>query len=380
MLALLLSSQKLAKNIERGDQMIKGRTLCGRVNLRADPFSGMSDQHRYSAQYGACVLALTTTICIEARLEITSGEPVFNLTKRGRTQEGFRRRIFVGSREARSDDEDFGLVIEIFRRFRLHEARVNLEFSTETFTPEGVGLGTGSAVAYLSAAMANVVTQTGFTNHDLARMTISAEKEALNSWYGWQDQYHPTISGELKFYNWIVGEGLEIEALSLNRSLIQQIESRLVLFFTGISRSAKNVLDRVTTGIRDQDPPVLAALQKMSQCARKARSALLEGDLLAIGPIMNEARAAHLSLHPSVSNDLIDQFITVGLKAGAQGAKICGAGGGGVIAFFAPPDSAHEVKLALNKAGLDTGGQALEFRLTKEPIELWWDDQSASRS
>lgn len=352
--------------------------LWGRANLRAD-IVGMCDQHLYSERYGGASIALTTDLAIKAWMYLNlRGE--YNLVIRGADSQTVKSKTVVSADSFDPEDRDFGLFENILNRFPGLKPH-GVAFSSETMTPAGCGLGTGSAVAYLCAAMAAAWQQKldpnsrQLTNRELAELTIEVENQSLKSRYGWQDQWHMSQDGVVKFLQWQMGEKRpDIESIRLGSKTVEQIEQRFVLFFTGLSRSAKDVLNRVTEGVEQANEEVIKALDQLKELCWNVRQLLLNHKLDLIGAALQNAWTCHRMLHPSVTNPEIERFIEVGQKAGAMAARVCGAGGGGVLMFWCPPDNSHRVKVALNEAGRATGGQILECRLIAEPIRLGWEE------
>jgi D-glycero-alpha-D-manno-heptose-7-phosphate kinase len=127
---------------------------------------------------------------------------------------------------------------------------------------------------------------------------------------------------------------------------MQELNSHLVLLYTGIKRTASNVAE---TYINDIDAK-RRQLRIMKDLVEESISILSNGkDIISFGELMHEAWLSKRSLGAAVSNPCVDEIYHQALSAGAVGGKLTGAGGGGFMLVFAPPAVQEEVKKKLNK-------------------------------
>jgi D-glycero-alpha-D-manno-heptose-7-phosphate kinase len=119
-----------------------------------------------------------------------------------------------------------------------------------------------------------------------------------------------------------------------------------MLFYTGIKRTASAVADSYVNNLEDKQ----RQLRVLQDLVDESISVLNGGqDLIGFGELLNEAWQAKRSLSASVSNSDVDDMYERALAAGAVGGKLTGAGGGGFMLLFAPPDRQPAVKDALNQ-------------------------------
>jgi D-glycero-alpha-D-manno-heptose-7-phosphate kinase len=123
-----------------------------------------------------------------------------------------------------------------------------------------------------------------------------------------------------------------VDQLKVSSLVRRQIQDELLLFFTGITRSANTILGEQTANIADRLPQ----LAQLRDLAGEAASGLRDGDVNALGTALNKSWQAKRVLASGVSNPQIDQMIEAALAAGATGAKVTGAGGGGFLLVVCP--------------------------------------------
>lgn len=334
--------------------MGRGRVVNVRSPLRVD-FVGMTDYLPACRRFGGDIVNATINKYIYATArERDDGRFIFTAPDHGDL------RVEVAAHDELDPAGELGLAQEVARRFDLPGG---LELTTYSQMPAGAGLGSSSTIATCIIAALNTLTGWSLTHHEMARLAIDCETVALNTTYGWQDQYSPVSGGGVKFMrHWPDDEdgGVEIEPIRLSATQRAELERGLVVAYSGISRPAGSILHAVAEGFQQNTPRVIEALQGMSECARRMRNALLEGRIQDLGEMLSEVWELHKRLHPSVTNEELEELHALALEAGASGGRVCGAGGGGTLAFFCPPPADFRVAQALSAAGADVFDVAID--------------------
>jgi D-glycero-alpha-D-manno-heptose-7-phosphate kinase len=268
-----------------------------------------------------------------------------------------------------------GLAQEIVRRFDLNGGGV--ELTTYSEMPAGAGLGSSSTIATSIIAVMDAMTGRKLANYEMAEMARECESVALNTTYGWQDQYSPVTGGGMKYMRYWpscgpdgggpICRGIEVDSIRMSPADVAEIEKSLVVCFSGISRPAKSILDAVASGVRDDREDVVGALKGMNALAEEFRHALLEKRLTDIGPLIDEVWALHKRLHPDVTNDRVEELCEIARRAGATGGRVCGAGGGGTMMFWCAPNLEHAVRRALR----DADARIFDFSIDMNGLILW---------
>lgn len=182
------------------------------------------------------------------------------------------------------------------------------------------------------------------TKHQLANEAIHLEQNVLNETVGSQDQ---TIAahGGLRHVRFQTDGNIEVSPLVIPAARIAELKSNLMLVYTGIVRTAADVAQSYVPGIESRR----RQLRIMNQMVDEAIHILTGGvNLLAFGELLHEAWLAKRSLSPMVSNSEVDALYAAALDAGAIGGKLTGAGGGGFLLLFVPPDRQPDVLEALD--------------------------------
>ena len=334
--------------------------LCARSPLRID-FVGMTDYHVACDQFGGRILNATINKYIYATLQPRDDRRIIlRAPDQGVVVE-------LADPAELSADGKLGLVQHIIRRMGIDRG---IELTTYSEMPGGAGLGSSSTIATCVLSLLSAFTGHRFTNYDIAELAIECEKEALHTEYGWQDQYSPVTGGGVKYMvHWPRGDsrGIEIDILPLGTAMLVELEKRIVVAYSGLSRPAKVILDKVADGVRREDPEVVGALKGMSDCAEGMRQALLRSRLDDLGPLLTETWERHKQLHPDVTNGRLDRLYECAREHGATGGRVCGAGGGGTMIFLCQQNAEYAVKQALRREG----ASVFDFSIDRQGLYLW---------
>jgi D-glycero-alpha-D-manno-heptose-7-phosphate kinase len=335
--------------------------LCARSPLRID-FVGMTDYHVACDQFGGRILNATINKYIYATLAARDDTRIVL-----RAPDQNNAVVEVEDHSQLDAGGELGLVQHIIRKMGIE---AGIELTTYSEMPGGAGLGSSSTIATCVISILSAFSGHHLSNYDIAEMAIECEKEALKTEYGWQDQYSPVTGGGVKYMvHWprTDSRDIEIDILPLSTDTIVEIEKRMVVAYSGISRPAKGILDKVAQGVEDKEAQVLRALKAMSECAEEMRRALLRSRLDDLGPLLEETWNHHKKLHPDVTNDRLETLHARALENGATGGRVCGAGGGGTMLFFCGQNAEYEVKQALR----DEQAEVFDFSVDRQGLYLW---------
>jgi len=183
------------------------------------------------------------------------------------------------------------------------------------------------------------------SKRELALESIHIEQNVLQETVGSQDQFSAAYGG----LNHIVfdksGE-ISVYPMTLHRERIYELESHLMLFYTGIQRTASEIASEYVQDLEDKS----RQLQMLSGAVKAATRILSEKqDIVQLGELLHETWLIKKSLSAKVSNPQIDDIYELARSAGAIGGKLTGAGGGGFFLLFVPPEKHPQVLSKLNK-------------------------------
>jgi D-glycero-alpha-D-manno-heptose-7-phosphate kinase len=261
-------------------------------------------------------------------------------------KERFDRKIRIGySRTEMADHLDeieHELVRECLRRTGVGHG---IEVATMADIPsEGSGLGSSSSVTVgLLNAMYAYMGELR-TAEDLAREACEIEVDILGKPIGKQDQYIASFGG-LRLFHFRPDGAVRVEPMEMDEAKRRRVGESLMLFFTGMTRSANEILCEQRHNI----PGRFEILRKMKGQALDVRDCLANGaNLNRLGRLLDKGWELKRQLASRISNYTIDDIYEIAIDNGAVGGKISGAGGGGFLLLCCPPDRQHQVRAALS--------------------------------
>jgi D-glycero-alpha-D-manno-heptose-7-phosphate kinase len=155
----------------------------------------------------------------------------------------------------------------------------------------------------------------------------------------------PAALGGFNLIEFVKGSGVRTEPVITPRGTLEKLHLSLLLFFTGVQRSADDVLDDQRARMRAGE--TTEKLHAMRELAYEFRDALSAGEIDAVGELLHRNWELKRSLANSVTSELIDGAYAKARQAGASGGKLLGAGAGGFLLFFVPIDRQDAVRRAL---------------------------------
>jgi D-glycero-alpha-D-manno-heptose-7-phosphate kinase len=230
----------------------------------------------------------------------------------------------------------------------------------------GSGLGSSSAVTVglLHALLA--YQGRPVRAEDLAEWACVIEIERCGKPIGKQDQYIAAFGG-IRDIRFGPGDDVLADEVSLSAADRRVLQEQIMLFYTGITRSSDPILAEQNANMEATRPQ----LDLLRDLACFAAERLRHGDVNAIGPALRQSWDAKRKLASGVSNDQIDAAITRALDAGASGAKLTGAGGGGFLLVICPIEQQPAVRLSLGDmrelpVKLDRLGSRVVFNVVRD--------------
>lgn len=210
---------------------------------------------------------------------------------------------------------------------------------------QGTGLGSSSTytVGLLNALYAYKGVAVGAER--LAREACEIEIERCGKPIGKQDQYIAAFGG-MQRIQFNPDESVFVDPIILKPALKKTMQRRLMMFYTGITRSADSILLEQKANTENGQAE-FDSLKNMVQMAHDLRSALITGNLDSFGDLLHQGWLEKKKLAGGISNNKIDQWYDRARQAGAIGGKILGAGGGGFLLLYVPEENQSSVTAAL---------------------------------
>lgn len=240
---------------------------------------------------------------------------------------------------------------------RLCGVEKDVEVNLASDLPSFSGLGSSSSFTVGLIKGIRALQGRCIGNEELARCAIRVEREILQETVGLQDQVFAAYGG-LNLIQFSGRGDFNVERLAIGDARMRELNASLLLFFTGRTRQAQEIEKAKLQNLAANR----ATLKKMLAIVDKAHGVLTgSGSLAGFGELLHASWLEKRKLDASVSAPEIDRLYDEALQAGALGGKLLGAGGGGFMLLFVPPErhaavraglrNYHEVPIGINAAG-----------------------------
>jgi len=237
-----------------------------------------------------------------------------------------------------------------------------IEITTLADIPAGTGLGSSGSftTALLKALYAH--RRWLITPSELAKQACEIEINRLKEPIGKQDQYIAAYGG-ITCFEFHPDDSVNAYPLPIKMDTLFELEDNLLLFFTGFSRKAGDILEDQDKRTQQDDSEMLENMHHTKDLGMRIKKALEEGKPREFGSLMH-AHWEHKKIRSKgMSNPLIDEWYELGMRSGALGGKLVGAGGGGFLMFYAHDRS--KLREAMAGAGLEEVRFHFDFEGTK---------------
>lgn len=297
--------------------------------FRMSFFGGGTDMPAFFNEHGGAVLS--TTFDKYCYVTVRHLPPFFDYTSE-----------LVYSRIEQVDSIEkieHPLVRNCIKFLDMHELRVNYESDL----PARTGLGTSSsfAVGLLNAFYA--LKGKYASKKQLADEAIYVERELCKESGGWQDQIAAAFGGfnRIDFKD----NGYKVSPIIISPGRKQRLNDNLLLFFTGFSRFSSEIQKSTEAAIKDKT----AQLREMLALVNEVQEVLVndKSDLDDFGRLLDTTWRLKRQTGAKISTGSIDELYEKGIKAGALGGKLLGAGGGGFLVFYVQPEKRQAVLAAM---------------------------------
>ena len=225
-----------------------------------------------------------------------------------------------------------------------------VEITTLADIPAGTGL--GSSGSFTTALLKGLYTHRKRHLHqeELAELACHIEIDRLGEPIGKQDQYIAAVGG-VTCFTFHKDDKVTAAPLGISMDTMFDLEDNLLLFFTGFSRSASGILKDQKVKSQQNDADMLNNLHYVKDLGYRSRDALVNGKTELFGELMHEHWEHKKRRSGGMSNPKIDEWYELGMKSGAVGGKLVGAGGGGFLMFMA--QDRNKLRHAMARAGLE---------------------------
>lgn len=329
-----------------------------RTPMRISFFGGGTDLPDYYQKYGGEVLSTT----IDKYLYITCRHmpPFWE----------YKHRFVYGSKTelvSKLDEIDHPSIRETLRFLNI-EYGVDMHYNTDIPARSGIGSSSSFTVGLLNAL--NGLEGKISSKRQLMHDSIYIEQEMIKEPVGAQDQTAAAFGG-LNHIIFRTDNEIEVRPITIPQKRVALLNSHLLLVFTGFQRYSKNIEGKKVKNIEKN----LANLDEMKRYVSDALRVLnSDTDIREFGSLLNETWCKKKQLADNVTDQRIDEMYSMGLKNGAVGGKLLGAGGGGFMLFFVPPENRDKLKRAMDNYICvpfrfeNTGSQVIYYRMEGEEL------------
>jgi len=257
----------------------------------------------------------------------------------------------------------------VYRRMieRYNEGKpIPMELTTHCDAPAGSGLGSSSTLVVVMIRAFVELLNLPLDDYEIAHLAFDIERVDCRLQGGRQDQYSATFGG-FNFMEFYSDNRAVVNALRIKNWIICELEACLLLFYTGISRESARIISDQSRLVSAGEEAAVEAMHGIKREAVVMKECLLRGDFGGIVQSMRIGWESKKRSAATVSNSHIDEIYDSAIRAGALAGKVSGAGGGGFMMFFCPP----EKRMAVTRDLQRFAGQVSNCHFTKNGSQAW---------
>lgn len=332
-----------------------GRTIIAHAPCRVDLAGGTMDiWPLYLFHPGAVTVNFAVNVLTRCRIQRLEGKQIrFRSLDTGRAEE------FASLDQLCSAKHFKHAIAGYLVRFFAPEGGFELETNSES--PAGAGISGSSALMIATTAALAKFSGRQLALEQIREIAQNVEAQIIRVPTGCQD-YYPALYGGVSAIH-LDPDGIHHEAV---RVAAEELDHRFVLAYTGAPRQSGinnwEVFKRHING----DRRIYGNFERIGQIARAMHDAVAHAEWQDVARLLREEWKLRKTNSPRISTPLIEKLVKVASKAGAQAAKVCGAGGGGCVVFLTEPENKDRVAAAIR----ENGGQVLAASVAREGLTV----------
>jgi D-glycero-alpha-D-manno-heptose-7-phosphate kinase len=257
------------------------------------------------------------------------------------------------------EDVQHPIVREALKLVGIHET--NLEITSMADIPAGTGLGSSGSFTTALLKALHTLRKNIVHPSELAAQACEIEIGRLREPIGKQDQYIASYGG-ITCFRFLCNDEVEAAPLQLNAETLHNLEDNMLLFFTGFTRSASDILKDQDSRSKQKDRDMLENLHFVKQIGLESKVALECGNLRRFADLLHVHWEHKKNRSKGMSSSAIDECYEFARANGALGGKLVGAGGGGFLLFYT--EEKTRLRRALSEAGLKEVRWRFDFQGT----------------
>lgn len=238
--------------------------------------------------------------------------------------------------------------------------------STSNDAPVGSGLGTSSTMVVAILEAFNRWLGLGLTQYQKALLAYQIEREDLKLSGGKQDQY-AAVFGGFNLMEFKTDETTVVNPLRVEKSIINELECSLILYYGGRSRESAKIIDEQIKNTSSKNSKTVEAMHELKKSAYIMKDYLLTGDFDGFSQLLRDTWEEKKKTASIISNTELEKTIEYVLANGGESVKVSGAGGGGVLMIYSNPINRQKLLDALKKLP----GVVFPVKFAKNGVESW---------
>lgn len=302
---------------------------------------------------GAMTVNFAVTLLAHCRLETRNDDKIF--IESIDQQEKFETSL--GEIGSLRDEPRLELLSKLVYFFK---PETGFNMITKAEAPAGAGLAGSSTLNIACVGALNRLVGNRYAPDKFIPIANSIETTVIRVIAGFQDYYSAQYGGTAAIH--FRPDGIEREALEIDT---KTLEDRTVVLYTGEPRNSGTNNWEITKRHIDGDKELFEIFEGIRDSAIELRSAILASDWNAFGDILKAGHPQRKRLSPHITTPRMDELIDIALANGAIAPKVCGAGGGGCIAFFCEEGRKNEVENALRK---EEDAEVLDWKISRDGL------------
>ncbi len=330
--------------------------------LRLGIAGGGTDVSGYSDKYGGLVLNATINLYAHTFLtdELNEEKIIFEALDLGVKEEFALDEFTDACPTLPLHHAVLKRVIDEYNSGKLFPIKI----STYSDVPPGSGLGSSSTivVSMIEALKQHLMLPLG--EYDIAKLAYQIEREDCKLIGGKQDQYAATFGG-FNFIEFQKDNTVIVNPLRIRRYIVNELESSLILYFSGASRDSAKIIKDQMDSILDEKK--LNAMHLVKSSALEIKKELFKGNIDGIASEFKNAWEAKKATSASIASSNIKEIEKILYEDGVKSLKVSGAGGGGFMMIFVDPEKKFNIINKLEKYG----GYSRNFQFVEEGCYSW---------
>ena len=272
----------------------------------------------------------------------------------------------LAARYSTDEELQYGGKLDLVKAaIKVMKVKQGLDLFLHSDAPPGCGLGTSSTMTVTLVGAFKHWLTLPLTDYNIAELAYHIEREELGIKGGKQDQYAASFGG----FNFIefLGDKVIVNPLRIKPEILNELEYRLMLCYTGKTRLSAGIIDDQVSNYRERKEDVIRALDETKQLAIAMKNALLLGQIDEFGSLLHQAWCSKKRFSSKITDPDIDKLYETARENGAIGGKLLGAGGGGYLLLLCQFDKRHIVAEKLEQLS----GKITDFAFDFNGLQTW---------